>query len=204
MTDDFKKLIREEYGKICSNTKLADRLADKVSEIAILPSGEIITVGKQSIIRDFYFGESGYDYDDVVRMARHASKSEEYFLRKNMECFDRMITEITDSMTRTGNYRFVVWRDGLCRIGDCRIRNLEAVRVTDIIDSLGGTAFIEDLPGKTVIIRGHERRILTDDEHRIILEAYCRASEAHRKKVAAYLKRYGTSKVTARTYWIDA
>ncbi|MBQ1357138.1 MAG: hypothetical protein IIY64_01270, partial [Aeriscardovia sp.] len=88
---------------------------------------------------------------------------------------------------------------------DCRLRFVEWKRLSEVLDDLGGSAFLEDLPGQTVKAGEYwEYKILTADEIDIIINAWKQAAAAHEKKVDAYLKRYGTSKVHAWTYWRDA
>ena len=88
-----------------------------------------------------------------------------------------------------------------------KIHYIRFERITKILDDLGGSANIEKLKlGQTIseIGSGRAYRIITDEEAKIILDAYKQAAVAHRKKVDSYLKRYGLSKVHSWTYWRDA
>ena len=61
--------------------------------------GDIITIDKPSIQKDFCFGysDSRYDTDDYDRannMVDHASKSEEYFIKENLKSINNMINNL--------------------------------------------------------------------------------------------------------------
>ena len=75
--------------------------------------------------------------------------------------------------------------------------NLQVLDVT-------GPAFLRELPGTKIRLRGCEGHLATVEEIELILQAYKEAAADHEKKVRSYLKRYGTSKVNAWTYWRDA
>ena len=197
-----KELLRSEFAKVWKGDCL-NRRVDEVAAYAVLPSGEIVTVDKQRIETRFCFGESGYDYDDAIKAAQHARESNESFKSENMRDFKGRIEDIKNVMNGTGRYTLTI-ASRQRRTDGYMIRSLNWELTTDILDSLGGSAFLEELPGKVVNVRGFESRIATAEELELILKAYETAAAAHEKKVDAYLKRYGTSKVHAWTYWIDA
>ena len=198
-----KDLLRAEYGKFWKLRKsMIEHGVSQCAATAVLFTGEIIPVDKQHIITHFCFGESGSDYEDAGRMAQHARTSEDYFLQENMAHFNRW-TEMLEAAV-----------NGECYVGiatmywhqpeDCRLRNAIKIDLRNILEACGGSCRIEDLPGKTVTLGTTAYRIATPQELRVILEAWRYAGAAHEKKVRAYLKRYGTSKVRSWTYWRDA
>ena len=89
---------------------------------------------------------------------------------------------------------------------DCRLAKIDFYKLSKVLDDCGGSAYLEELPGKEIFEKGSGRnyRIADKEEIEKILEAYKEAAAAHEKKIDAYLKRYGTSKVDAWTYWVDA
>lgn len=197
--------IRAEYSKIWSGQKMIDFCTKKVAVCAKLPSGELIPIEKRKINTMFCFGESGYDFNEAVEMAAHARTSEEYFKRENMEHYVNTIQSIENHLQLSGDYLMTIRHS--YDDNDCKLYHVIFEKITKILDDLGGSAHIESLKlGKVISEAGSGRlyRIATDEEAQIILDAYKKAAQAHAKKIDAYLKRYGLSKVYSWTYWRDA
>ena len=199
-----KEMITEEYKKAWSyDSHMTNYCVNKLANIAILPDGGIISIDKQSIETRFCFGESGYDFEDAQKMAYHAQTSEEYFKKENMASFNEYIKDLEEALTENPRYYLII-RD-IHYTGqpeNCRLRGTEWKRLCDVLDACGGSAYLSELPGKHLeALKGH---IASKQELEIILEAYKQARDAHEKKVNAYLKRYGLSKVDSWTYWREA
>ena len=202
-----RDMLRAEYAKAWNSQRMIDYCVNKVAAYAELPGGELITVDKQSIETRFCFGESGYDAEDARKMAAHARTSCDYFKEENMKEYRDMIKALEEAKTMEGRQVATLPKRGHYngQTADCRLRFVEWKRLSEVLDDLGGSAFLADLPGQTVKAGEYwEYKILTADEINIILNAWKQAAAAHEKKVDAYLKRYGTSKVHAWTYWRDA
>lgn len=202
-----RELLREQFGMVWgTNKKMVDYCVGKVARMAILPGGEIVTVEKQRIETRFCFGESGYDFDDAVAAAQHARTSEDHFKSENMKHFDHWLSDLVNAMDDDSQYRLCILTGG-AYIGQgeaCRLHGIEIMRLGDIIEACGGSCYTSELPGRDLEYRGRKFRVATREEHEVILQAYREAAMEHEKKVDAYLKRYGTSKVHAWTYWRDA
>lgn len=186
-----------------------------VTEVAELPSGEIITIDKQKIETRFCFGESGYDYDEAQHMAAHARTNEDYFRTENMKYFNEWIADLESAKRVISgdhdiNDRYMALICLRCYTGqpkECQLRGIRLERITEVLEWCGGSAYLTELPGREFDTwnRGeNDYRVATAEEIDIILAAYQRAKEAHEKKVNAYLKRYGLSKVYSWTYWREA
>jgi len=202
-----RDLLREQYGMAWHESpRMVDYCVNKAAAVAILPGGEIIVIDKQSIETRFCFGESGYDADEAAAAAQYARTSVDYFKRENMEHFNEMINDLNESMNDEGYKRLVIYTGGayIGQDADCRLRNIGFARLNDIIDACGGSCYTSELPGKELTVHFQKCRVATHEELSIILEAYKAARQAHEKKVDAYLKRYGLTKVHAWTYWRDA
>lgn len=205
MKKEVKELIREEYEKVWDSKGMIDFCTNKTASVAFLPNGDIVTVDKEIINTSFCFGESGYDYDDALKAAQHARKSEDYFKRENMRSFTQWIDELTEALDINCNYRLVIRRPEYnSQPDDCRLAGIRFIKLTEILEACGGSAHLEELPGKEITVWGNTYRIATGEEIEVILDAYREASQQHEKKVDAYLKRYGLSKVHSWTYWRDA
>lgn len=199
-----KELLHNEYSKIWgADEHMTNYCTNQIATMAILPDGGIVTIEKARIEKDFCFGESGYDYDEAQEAANHARTSQSYFFRKNMEAFTWYI-EALEEAKRTSSDRWL-HIENVHYIGqtdDCHIRNISFARTSEVLEELG-PSFLNELPGKQVKIRGCEGHLATIEEIEAILEAYKEAAADHEKKIRSYLKRYGTSKVRAWTYWRD-
>lgn len=197
--------VRTEYAKIWDE-KMTDYCTKKVAICVKLPGGELIPIEKQSIKKDFCFGESGYDYEDAIRSAAAACTNQEYFIAENMKYFGEMLQDIENHIHLVGNYLMTISNSRYSN-DNSKIHYIRFEKITKILDDLGGSANIEELKlGQTISETGSSRtyKIITDEEAKIILDAYKQAAAAHKKKVDSYLKRYGLSKVNSWTYWRDA
>ena len=202
-----KETIRAEYAKVWEgNDKMINYCTNEVQNAGELEDGTLFVIGKQKIETRFCFGESGYDYDEALDGARTARTSTDYLKRENMRSYDETLEQIAEAEKLDGNYIAVVFpkvhynQPAACRLGSVQFR-----RTVDVLQDLGGSAYLERLPGQKIVARwGGEYRVLTAPELQTVRETYEAARAAHEKKVDAYIKRYGTSKVHSWTYWRDA
>lgn len=201
-----KAELRRQFEKAWDSPKMVDYCVKKVAAVAILPSGEMLVIDRQSIETRFCFGESGYDYDEAADMAQYARQSEDYFKRENMKYFADLLHDIDEAAHGEYAPRLVIYTNGayIGQTADCALRNFGFARMNDIIDACGGSCYLEELPGRELTIRCQPCRIATAEELTIIRAAVQSAAAAHEKRVETYLKRYGTSKVHTWTYWRDA
>lgn len=201
-----KAELRRQFEKAWDSPKMIDYCVKKVAAVATLPSGEMLVIDRQNIETRFCFGESGYDYDEAADMAHYARKSEDYFKRENMKYFADLLHDIDEAARGEYAPRLVIYTNGayIGQTADCALHNFGFARLNDIIDACGGSCRLEELPGRELTIRCQPCRIATAEELAIIRAAVQSAAAAHEKRVETYLKRYGTSKVHAWTYWRDA
>lgn len=212
LTKEQKARVRAEYARIWDSEKMIDFCTAKVAVLAELPGGDFIPIEKESIEKDFCFGESGYDADEASHMAHVARTSESYFKRENMKKHDGMIRDIDEQYytihaddPRLPNFVLLISdRPYISSPEDGRLRHTHFERAGNVIDALGGSCRVQELPGSTVEIHGNMYRVPTLAELCSIKMAWELARKEHEKKVDAYLKRYGTSKVNSWTYWRDA
>ena len=197
-----KELLYSEYSKVWSDERMRNYCTNKVATMAILPDGSIITVEKQGIEKNFCFGESGHDYDDAAAAAHHAMTSEDYLFRQNMEGFNRTIKALEESK-ENGLWLHIMDISYTGQAAGCRIRSIQYAKASEVLEEVG-PSFLNELYGQRVKIRGCEGHLATLEEIEAILTAYKEAAADHEKKVRSYIKRYGTSKVNAWTYWRDA
>lgn len=192
VSNEMKAAIRAAYSLVWDSDKMVDYCTNKVSRAIILPDSKIVIWEKQKIETNFCFGESGYDYDDAARMAAYARTNEEYFKRENL----RGLTDIISALEGKGKgfyynstpylqeEQYAGHNEGLGLYKLCFFKWADIYR----LDS-------------------NERNTITPittEEKALILEGCKAERDAFEKRLISYLKRYGTSKVRAWTYWRDA
>lgn len=203
----MKKEIRERLRKECAEfygDDLADYVVGKTSQVVEV-HGMMVHVERRRIEKFFCFGYSddstGEDFDLANSMAHDAQTNRERFKSENMKTFRRDIEEIRENLSaihesETLPYTVVV----IAPYPNCRMGEVISRRSTDVIEEFG-PCFVRDLPGKTLPVTN--LYIPTKEELTAVLSAYEAAAREHEKKVDAYLRRYGLSKVQAWSYWRD-
>ena len=125
--------------------------------------------------------------------SEYASKSESYFLERNLEEFDRIIEQI-----ETGK------RDGFQNVFVCVNRRSYGDTILNVYDWHVFDHYSYEENNKYGQQRGIEYQIANDTDKTAILDALKRERSKFEKRLKAYLKRYGTSKLKVWSYWRDA
>ena len=196
--DDYKVALEEVWKK---DSQMVDYCLKKTDNVVRLDNGWMIPIDKKNIEKSFCFGyhDSRYDtesYDDANKMADHARNSEDYFFNENMKGFRQELADFDDD-----NYHAVVRTMYIS--GGENIKSVQFLKGWEICDAFGGSCYMSEIGGKTINYRGSEYYILTKDEIEKVKEGISEAMKNHEKRVRTYLKKYGTSKVRAWSYWLD-
>lgn len=213
LTKEQKTKLRAAYAADVwhGDNHMTDYCVNKTAALAELPCGEFIPVDKQSIEKNFCFGESGYDYDDAANAAANARTSVDHFIRENMKEFRADLERIEEQYGLFAEHpsmpHYLLMIAEKPYYGQPVTSPLKGDAYFgdgQVLEAMGGSAYIRDLPGQRVSIWDNSYRVPTLEELDAIKAAYEQAAAEHEKKVNAYLKRYGLSKVNAWTYWRDA
>ena len=145
--------------------------------VVVLDGGEIFIINKPRIETEFCFGESGYDADEAAKSAERVRTDEDEFVRLNIE--------------ETNQWKRLHW----LRTGMVNNRKLKLYKSP----WHDGTYYL-DWGGQL----NEDAEELTDSDTEKLIEGYEKALENFGKRLRAYLKRYGLSKVHSWTYWRDA
>lgn len=184
--------------KLVTKISRADR-----EELAALPGGEyrgksavgymvtgdgkIITTDKPRIETSFWFGENGSDFQEKVELASKASRDREYFKQKNIANSQLTSIRLKIQAALEGNGKFFLFKtwgnqpfyDAAYYANDHMLRPLSAS-----------------------ILKTADREMT-----RAELETYKELIDAALKRfdcrLNTYLKRYGLSKCSYDTYWVD-
>ena len=145
--------------------------------------GKTITIEKQKIKTSFCYGYSLSNYssesfDNANRMAEKAENDLHYFITENHKesNYGYTIARMNDSRWKFYARQHYYTGENLYSIGCCRAW--------------------ENIPEGAFE--------LTEAEKSLVKCEYVKAIQEHHKKIMAYLKRYGLTKVNSWSYWQDA
>ena len=184
-----QKELREEYEALLNgvwngDTDMVKHCLQDTDLLVKLDSGKLVAIKKPRIQKDFCFSyrlssTDTKEYDDALAMAHFASKSEEYFIRKNLKGLDETIGmfEYTDAE--------LFLRNAYCSQPDDTLVSVEAFRYRQPPMDMSG-----HIP-------------VTQAQREILLQAYRESKNRFVKRLKTYLKRYGMSKVKTWSYWED-
>lgn len=214
LTKEQKAKLYDVYNRDVwqGSEEMVNYCVNKAAQLIELESGDFIAIEKQHIEKRFCSGESGYDYEDAAEMAYHAKTSESYFKRENMKEFRGWLETINDQYIMHNDDAvsmpsFVLAIAEHCYTGqpdNSPLKGLNVFRSNEILEALGGSAYVRELPGAHFERWGIKYRIPTLKELDTIRAGYEIAAKEHEKKVDTYLKKYGMQHVHTWTYWRDA
>ena len=193
---DYQDKLKVKYANALNEIYPNDRQQHKycINSIAFLipicDGKYIIEIGKKKIETEFWFGESdlgqGPSHEENMQIVDNVrSNIEEYFKNTNLRETDSMIESLESIINGKSNrhpkHYLNYWRASKDNIihGFC------------LTDQWGGTP----VSGETFDVK--------IEDVKTILYGYKMFRDFFEKKLDAYLKRYGTSKLHIRTYWID-
>ena len=179
---DLHTTYRAELGKAWGNDEHMIDYCDKAAELIVkLSGGYLLEIPKEKIETDFCFGysDSAYDtedYDRANNMADRAAKDVEYFRAQNLKSLNRGLEDVTNA------HKLYTYPHYSGQTADCKL-----------------VCIVFDRQRRD----DYEYIELRADDIEIIKNAYIEAISRREKKIDAYLKRYGMSKVNTWSYWAD-
>ena len=111
-------------------------------------------------------------------MANHVQSDADYFFAENMKTFNAYVEEFSDKDNR------FFFQNNYYKQTNNVLKNVNCV-----------SSFYPEKP---------DMEFISENDRELILAAYKECRERHSKKIATYLKKYGTSKVRSWSYWEDA
>lgn len=207
-TPESRAAYEAEVDKVWDRKNMRDFCRKESLVTVLLHSGIVFSISKRKIETDFCFGYSscgqGPEHSEAIKEADKARESEAYFIRENLRPYTDMIHEL-DLAKDPGSAlpRFPI----LCKTYEQKSENLFSVHVYDwnsVERSFSdGINAVREHKGERVTGLYNTFYIPTAEDLEIIRAAYQKAADLHEKKVRAYLKRYGLSKLHVWTYWLD-
>lgn len=168
-----------------NDQKMVDFCVKKTAHFVELTTGQIVAIEKPSIEKNFCFGyRSTYDmeeYEEANRAANYAAKSADYFKSENLRQIDSIIDQLNGKDWAI-EYRIIpaYYRQP----GESILANVRGYYWHDEY--------------------GRKYPKLEGEDLARILDGYQIVRKSFEKRLDAYLKRYGMSKVNTWSYWTEA
>ncbi len=199
-----KELI-EKYAQLYGgdNKKSVDYMRGAVVYVIELDDGTLYAIDKPTIKKDFCFNRdyNGMYCEETERnaeaMAHHARTQESYFINQNMAGLLEQLKRFdVDSITDGDDYYLQRYR----------YKKPYAHNGQYGTDGIAWIEFVDDYANSDkeraeATEKGF--RPLTDNEIKKIIVAYKFVIEQHKKRIGAYLKRYGLNHLNVWTYYSD-
>ena len=194
---EFQNELKVKYEEACKDvwgkdTKMVDyEMKNIVCLIPICDGKSVICLNKPTIEKEFWFGESdmgqGPSHEDNCKRMNYVHLTlKDYFMNENLSKVDDMINKIKDAIN-----------DKSCYVPK-RFAYYYKCPDDHFIQSFG----FENPYNGYRICTGNSYE-LSKNDLKIILEGYKFYREKFVKRLESYLKKYGTSKMSVRSYWID-
>lgn len=188
-TDANYAAFHEEMLKVWgTDTHMIDYCEKQAVKVVQLNNGRLVHFEKPGIETGFCFGYRSActdDYDEAQNMANHASKSIEYFIEKNMKIagYDEALEKLRDP--------------GYVVLGGVHYNHGEKLYfITYAQDNEYDLDHIQSFFNSKL-----ER--IDDSNRQLLIDANEELKAKFRKRLDAYIKRYGMSKVRSWTYWSE-
>lgn len=195
--------VREIFEQIWKDdAKMVQWSMGNISQLLKLENGCIVVIPKENLQKRFCFGygmQCGTSYDEAADAAA-AAKSAEYFKNENMKAYRDGLEWMNGEPDPFYKKKVPI----LLQVHGINLYELLFIPVWDLLEDLGGSAYLDQIGG-TFYQRMHCRAYIpTKEDCEKIREALKDAARAHERKIDAYLKRYGVSKIRTWSYWADA
>lgn len=189
--DEYRKrILKAEGGR---EDRLKDRLKD-TSDIMMTDCGVILAFDKPHVdAGTFWFHDEGADYEYYKSVTKDDKTKTQYFLRENLDEYDDLIKRLTERKDRFGfDLVPVFYEHEWCSVGllgwgnEILLKKEYDVREDE-----------NDPRTRNCIHR------MTESDAAKALAILKNERAKFEKRLHAYLKRYGTSKIRFGTFWAD-
>lgn len=203
----FQQELKERYAvamkAVWGNSQnMIDYCVKQASVFIPVANNGIAVIDKPRIETDFYFGYSdcgqGLSYEENNERVNHVSDHlAEYFVSYNLRDINekiKLIEEILDSGNKDGEY--IIINSG--HYSSDILGNARSLQIVKPYNFYTGNTTLEE-------IQRHDASavVASIEDVKRYLEAYKFIKETFTKRLNTYLKRFGTSKLSVGTYWVD-
>lgn len=188
---ELMEISKDEYFKVWGNNSNMIEYCTNKDILGIQFKSGLLTIEKPDIETSFCFGY-GYcgmstieDYEDASNMAQHAKTNEQYFIDENLKDYNERISNLKECLE--SDFEKVVFQS-------------KYIKTSNLINyTIANQWEIDNEPYRFNNIVS----IATDEEINAIIEMLEQAKALFEKRLNAYLKRYGLSKIRSWTYLSD-
>lgn len=177
------------------NKKMIDYCRKKVAVYVPICGDKIMTIDKTDLNKEFYFGYSscgqGPSYEDMNKTVSNVSKNiEKHFIEENLARVNDQIKDYKEVLK--GDSRFKLFA-----------RKAYHHQVDDVIIGVEWVNYFNYFGFSEEEIKERYGVELSKDDVKNIIKGLEEFKEMKTKQINTYLKRFGTTKLGIRTYWID-
>lgn len=203
----FQQELKERYAVAMkavwgNSQKMIDYCVKQAAVFIPVANNGIAVIDKPHIETDFYFGYSdcgqGLSYEENNERVNHVTDNlAEYFVNYNLRDINekiKLIEEILDSGNKDGEY--IIINSG--HYSSDTVNSAHSMQIVRPYNFYTGNATLEE-------VQRHDATaaIASLEDVKRYLEAYKFVKEMFTKRLNTYLKRFGTSKLSVGTYWVD-
>lgn len=187
--EEYKcKILKAENG----SKEWLDYWLKKTSALMMTDCGIILTFEKKKIKVDFCWSDEGSDYEEYKRLHSNEEAMREYFVRANLKWYDEKIEELSSRKNSWGNPLIaVLYERSTYTYGKCGWA--ETMRMTSDYDFK-----YEQKDSRVSVYQ------MTENDCAKALSVLRDERAKFEKRLHAYLKRYGISKLNTWTYLAEA
>ena len=183
---------KAEYVKVWKDDeRMVKHCQGEISNAVKLSDGRIVIVKKEKLETSFCFGYStcgqGSEYEEANGEARNARTNEDYFREQNLKDYDLAIALLKGEKEHSWGKDAYLEQLNCRTCGLINIHEVVGLHYCDFVEQRYGT-YSE----------------LSEADKKLIIAMYEEEKEKMNKRIDAYLKRYGLSKLNVWTYWLDA
>ena len=183
---------KAEYVKVWKDDeRMVKHCQGEISNAVKLSDGRIVIVKKEKLETSFCFGYStcgqGSEYEEANDEARNARTNEDYFREQNLKEYNLAIALLKGEKEHSWGKDAYLEQLNCRTCGLINIHEVVGLHYCDFVEQRYGT-YSE----------------LSEADKELIIAMYEEEKEKMNKRIDAYLKRYGLSKLNVWTYWLDA
>lgn len=186
-TEDLRAEFTKIWGK---DTRMVEWCIKNHSTNIRLSNGMIICFDKPTIQTDFWVGyghDAGREYEEANKLQNNIYKNmEEYFINKNMTGFNSQLEQCQDS-----DYNIYIAKQYDSK-EENNFVNFYLIKYECGYDFERLQRFAKDF-----------QKVTNEEDIALIKWAIQEDANKFKKRLNAYIKRFGTSKLRCQTYWAD-
>ncbi len=194
MTDDE----RREWAKNVMGDE--EYYYKRYNVVVKLSGGEIVPISKPELKTEFWHHDEGPNYEEHCRITKTEQSMRNHFIGENTDGFRELIEDFTNPGSGKQYYNQLWlgnWYGKERNQWNFKWLNISP-ESTNCREALGW----HDPQLQSMYDKGYFKP-LSDDDRKRLLSGYRIALDAMERRCNSWLKRYGTGKLSFRTYWAD-